>query len=94
MELLLLAYKLCGGGGGGTSRSLTAGEYVKNNIIFFGFDSVKKMSVSYIEGLTDTSRGADRLVSLVAITDKIISQELHMVLLPRVYSDKKKPKCK
>lgn len=51
-----------------------------------------KMSVSYIEGLTDTSRGAYRLVSLVAIPDKIISQELHVVLLPRVYSDEKKPK--
>lgn len=44
-------------------------------------------------GLTDTSRGADSLVCLVAISDKVISQKLNMVLLPWVYIDKKEPKC-
>lgn len=40
--------------------------------------------------LTDTSRGADSLVSLVTISNRVISQKLDVVLLPRVYIDKKK----
>lgn len=40
--------------------------------------------------LTDASSGADSLVSLVAFSNKIISQKLHMVLLPWVYIEKKK----
>lgn len=41
-------------------------------------------------GLTDTSRGADSLVCLIAISNKIISQKLNMILLPWVYIKKKK----
>lgn len=39
---------------------------------------------SYMVRLTDTSRGADGLVCLVAISNHVISQKLNMVLLPWV----------
>lgn len=49
-----------------------------------------QMLFRHILGLTDTSRGADSLVCLVAISDKIISQKLNVVLLPRVCIKKRK----
>lgn len=52
--------------------------------------SIIKHNFIHIGGLTDTSRGADSLVSLVAISDKIKSQKLNVVLLPWVWIDVKK----
>lgn len=49
----------------------------------------KKCLFTHIVRLTDTSRGADSLVSLVAISHKIISQKFNVVLLPWIYIEKK-----
>lgn len=53
-------------------------------------DSIFLCLFKNIVGLTDTSRGADSLVCLVAISNNIISQKLNVVLLPWVYIKKKK----
>lgn len=37
-------------------------------------------------GLTDTSRSADGLVCLVAVSQEVVRQDLHVVLLSRVFS--------
>lgn len=43
-----------------------------------------QMQSRSVLGLTDTSRGADSLVCLVAISNEIVRQKFNVVLLPRV----------
>lgn len=97
MEPLVLAYTLCGGGGGGTSRSLTAGDHGERCYAFEAASGLtlrlterKKNPLPLISELTDTSRGADSLVRLVAIPNRVVSQKLDVVLLPGVYIERKK----
>lgn len=50
----------------------------------------KKLVFQYTVRLTDTSRGADSLISLVAISNKIVSQKFNMVLLPWVFIERQR----
>lgn len=56
------------------------------------YGSLRNSLFPLIPELTDTSRGADSLVSLVAISNRVVSQKLDVVLLPGVYIERKKKK--